>query len=56
MTAKEQEILDKIKYIQCILNVGFNRGEIEETFCFLAKKELDELFKMTREKFKGNGI
>ena len=53
MTDKEQKILDKIEYIHCVLNIGFNRGEIEKTFYFLAKKELDELFKMTVDKFEG---
>lgn len=54
ITVKEQKILDKIEIIHGVLNMGYTQNKVEKTFYYQTKRELDELFKMTREKFKGD--
>lgn len=54
LTIKEQKILDKIEIIHGVLNMGYTQNKVDKDFYYQTKQQLDELFKMVNDKFKGD--
>ena len=54
LTIKEQKILEKIEMIHGVLNMGYAQEKVEKDFYYQTKLQLDELFKMVNDKFKGD--
>lgn len=54
LTIKEQKILDKIEFIHGVLSMGYTQNKIRSDFYIQARENLDELYKMVRDKFRGD--